>query len=306
MSVIVLGSVNMDVVLSVEALPKAGETIAASAQNLYPGGKGANQAIASARCGAPTAFFGAVGDDDYGAVLSRNLEDNGIDTRGLKVLAGKRTGQASIYVSATGENSIVILSGANHDFVFDDDGGPMPVPAGAAVRLAQFEMPLAAIRAFFDVPGGDAGTRILNPAPALPEGRPLLDLADILVVNETELATYAGAPVNGDPSPEAVIALAHGLLSRPDQWVVVTLGARGLVAVGSGDKISIGGLATEVVDTTGAGDCFCGALAARLSAGEPLSDALGFANAAASIAVSRRGAGSSMPTLQEVVARLGR
>ncbi|MCW2307347.1 ribokinase [Rhodobium gokarnense] len=305
MSVIVLGSVNMDVVLSVNTLPQAGETIAASAQNLYPGGKGANQAIASARCGAPTAFFGAVGDDDYGAVLAKNLQDNGIDTAGLKVLAGRRTGQASIYVSAAGENSIVILAGANHDFVFDEDGGPVPVPSAPAVRLAQFEMPLAAIKAFFDAPGAASGTRILNPAPALPDGRFLFDLSDILIVNQTELATYAGRP-DAASSPEASIALARGLLSRDDQWVVVTLGADGLVAVGAGQEIFVAGLDTEVVDTTGAGDCFCGALAARLSASEPLRDALAFANAAAALAVSRRGAGPSMPTFEEVVARQAR
>jgi ribokinase len=302
MSVSVLGSINMDVVLSVQELPLPGETISAQSRSLYPGGKGANQAIASARCGVETSITGAVGDDEFGRTLWKNLSDNKVGIEGLQTLAGTETGQASIYVAASGENSIVVLPGANHVFRMAE------TVSGSAgeydVRLTQFEMPLEAIGAFLAAEPSSKGFRIINPAPAILEGKALFDLAELIIVNETELAVYSNQPLDEQASADELDVTARTLLSRPNQWVVVTLGSKGAVAVSLDDKIRISGHPVAVVDTTGAGDCFCGALAASLSEGRSVREAMRFANAAASFAVTKHGAGPSMPFRRDVVDHL--
>ncbi len=302
MSVIVLGSINMDVVMRVAELPRPGETVNALDQHLYPGGKGANQAIASARAGAPTAILGAVGEDEYGSDLRRNLEENGVSTQHLLTLSGAPTGQAAITVSKAGENMIVVLPGANYRYEQPRAGGVEDLGlAKSTVRLTQFEMPLAEIEKFFRPSGEDTGVRILNPAPALPKGRYLFDLSDIIIVNETELAVYTDVPVEQTQAQDNAVALARSLMTRPEQWVIVTLGAQGAIVIGAEEEIAVQGSSAEVVDTTGAGDCFCGALAAQLSECTPIQDAVTFANIAAGIAVTRHGAGPSMPTREEVI-----
>ncbi len=302
MNVIVLGSINMDVVTTVAELPKPGETVSALEQRLHPGGKGANQAIAAARSGASTSILGAVGEDDYGTLLTDNLKISGVGTDRIVTLTGASTGQAMITVSQAGENTILVLSGANHEYTFPtDDISTDPTALTSSIRLTQFEMPLAEIKRFFRASNSESGLRILNPAPAIPQGRHLFDLSDIIIVNETELATYAGVALSKTQTREGVAALARSLMTRETQWIVVTLGAKGAIAINADHEIVVDGSPVDVIDTTGAGDCFCGALAAQLCAGSPVREALGFANAAASIAVTRHGASSSMPTYQEVV-----
>jgi ribokinase len=303
MSVAVLGSINLDVVLNVARLPKPGETVLASAKAHFQGGKGANQAVASSRAGARTLMLGAVGDDGIGKDLLRRLADYGVGIENVKTLDGTDTGQAHIFVSETGENSIVIISGANRAVACrateSDD------VRSASVRLAQLEVPVDAVRSFFsnvsDAPGA---TRILNAAPAIPEARELFALSDIIVVNETELEVFSQAHIDETTARNALVSAARTLITREGQRVVVTLGAKGCLMVGNSDELAVAGYPASVVDTTGAGDCFCGVLAASLSNGETLEKAIHFANAAACLAVSKKGAGPSMPKLDEILEKM--
>jgi ribokinase len=294
--VIVLGSLNMDVVVHVEALPLPGETVAAEGPDYYPGGKGANQAVAAARMGAVVAMLGAVGDDAFGAQLLDVLDGEEIDRTGVLQLAGKPSGTAYIAIDAAGENQILVAGGANRAV---DAAIAAAAVSGPAIRLAQLETPLAALDAFFA--GGAAGTlRILNAAPHVAEARRLFGRCDIVIVNETELAAYAGAPVDPD-SGEAITAAARALLEAEAQWIVVTRGKRGALAISQGQVIDVPARAAKVVDTTGAGDCFCGVLAAALGAGREMAEALGEASVAAALAVERAGAIPSMPRRGDLV-----
>jgi ribokinase len=299
MSVCVLGSLNLDIVCRVAELPKPGETVVGRGVERLPGGKGANQAAAAARAGARTRLVGAVGFDEAGDAMLAAMADAGVETDAVVRLA-EPTGQAFIWVSAAGENSIVVAGGANLAVT-----AAMIDPAALAdcrVRLAQLETPLAAIAALFAAAAG--GLRLLNAAPAVPEAWALFPLVDILIVNETELAAFAGVPVIADDA-DAVAAAAGRLISRPDQTVVVTLGKAGALAVTADGRIVVGGRPARVVDTTGAGDCFCGVLAARLAEGAELADALHWANAAAALSTERPGATPSMPSREEIAATLG-
>lgn len=303
MSVVVLGSINMDVVLTVADLPKPGETVTATAKALYPGGKGANQAVAASRAGAPTQILAAVGEDRFGKDLLQNLADCGVGTDEVKTLSGTDTGQAYINVSEAGDNSIVIVSGANQAYIHPKKESKCV--RQASVRLAQLEMPVDAIRSFFSgVYNAAEVTCILNAAPALPDARGLFFFADIIVINETELEVFSGRMFDDSSSQNDLVAAARTLVARAGQHVVITLGAKGCLMVGIDDVLAAEGYPACVVDTTGAGDCFCGVLAASLSSGETLEKAVLFANAAASLAVSKKGAGPSMPTRDEILEKM--
>jgi ribokinase len=288
MRVHVLGSVNLDRVFRVETLPRAGETVLATTSSSGPGGKGANQAKAAARFGAETLFHGAVGADGPGEALRRSLAEAGVGVEGLEIRDDAATGRAEVVVAADGENMIVVDPGANRLARF------APQAEGAAVYLAQLEVPAPAAAAMFRsaAPGS---VRILNAAPAAPEGRALLPLLDILVVNRRELAAYAGAGL--EPA-----GAARSLIRRDDQIVVVTLGAEGALAVGPTRTIRVPGRTARVVDTTGAGDCFVGVFAAALAEGLGLERALGLANLAASLSVEVEGADAA-PARAAVEAR---
>lgn len=296
-----MGSLNLDIVCRVAELPKPGETVTGGDVERIPGGKGGNQAAASALAGAPTLLIGAVGRDEAGAVMLAAMRDAGVATDQVVELAGHATGMAFIWVSASGENSIVVAGGANTALQ------PAHLNAaaigGCTVFLAQLETPVAAIEALFASPAARAGTRVLNAAPATADGRRLFPLTDILVVNETELARYAGTETVPEHLDD-IAAAARGLIMRPGQTVIVTLGKAGAVAVGDETLVVVEGRPAAVVDTTGAGDCFCGVLAARLAAGEPLEAAMLWANAAAARSTERLGATPSMPTLADIEATL--
>lgn len=297
MSVTVFGSVNMDIVMRVDRLPLAGETVAASSLQHLPGGKGANQAVASARFGADTRMIGAVGDDPFGTEMRVFLADTGIDVGELCRVGGP-TGLAYVFVSNAGENQIVIVAGAN---------GKLTVPLawipfgkGRPICLAQLEVPPAASAAFLARARAAGVITILNTAPALAVSDAMLGDADLIILNETELAFYLGSPP--PTGREAALAAARCLLRRDNQWVVVTLGAAGMVAVTQSEEIIAPAPRVPVVDTTGAGDTFCGALAATLSEGLAMDAALRLACAAASFSVQRLGAAASMPFRAEVAA----
>jgi len=298
MSVCVIGSLNLDIVCRVHELPAPGETVAGLSVSRVPGGKGGNQAAAAARCSAPTAMVAAIGQDEAGEIMLAALADAGVDRARVVALPTAPTGQAFIWVSDAGENSIVVAGGANH-LLTPDKATDL---GGYKVLLGQLETPVATLQAAFARGGG--AIRILNAAPALEEGRALLPFTDILIVNETELARYADLAAPPEALEDIAVA-ARTLIERDDQTVIVTLGKAGAVAVRRAGLHRVEGRPAKVVDTTGAGDCFCGVLAARLSEGAPLEEAMAWANAAAGLSTEKPGAAPSMPTRAEIAARLG-
>lgn len=292
--VIVLGSVNLDLLARVPRLPSAGETIAGFSLSRQLGGKGANQAVAAARAAIPSLFFGAVGEDAEGAAMSAALAGHGVDTQGLARVSGP-TGHALVLTSCD-DNQIVVISGANQRV--DEDLAARADLRPTDVCLAQLETPAAAVAAFFERARGAGAATVLNAAPASPSALALMPLVDVLIVNETELQILSGKVPGIHAIPEAA-----GALGVPGKAaVIVTLGPRGAMIVSNGSTLAIPGRAVGVVDTTGAGDCFCGYLAAGLARGAGLESAVVEANVAASIAVQSLGAASSIPSRSLVLA----
>jgi ribokinase len=300
--VVVVASVNVDLVVTVGHLPLPGETVTGGRFARHHGGKGGNQAVAAARLGAPTAFIGAVGRDAFGEEARAALEQEGIDLRGLVTLDGAATGVALILVEVGGENSIAVAGGANAA-VTPELVGQMFRDLGvssADVVLVGHEIPTAAAREALRL-ARDAGAKtILNPAPAHGLDRDVLALADIVTPNRGELAVLAhdDGPAAG-PIANALLAGATG------RAILVSLGADGALLVGPGGTTPIAVPSVEVVDTVGAGDTLNGALAAGLAAGLSLHDAARRAVVAASLAVTREGAREGMPTLAELQAAGG-
>ncbi len=299
--VFIAGSINMDVVATADRHPKVGETVAGNAVHYFPGGKGANQAVAAAKLEAPTTLIGRLGADAFGQELRRFLAEQGVDLSFVKDTAEAHTGTALITV-ANADNTIVVVPGANA-FVSADDVG-VPDFAKGDVAVSQFEIPLPTIAAFFKRARAAGATTILNPAPAARFGQGLLDLVDILILNETELGFLTGIELRDTDEYEHFIEAARSLRMDESKTVCVTLGKRGIVALISGRQHVDIGRAVKAVDSTGAGDCFVGAVAALLADGQPLSSAFGYANIAAAVCVQRMGAAPSMPTIAEVSAFL--
>ena len=284
----------MDNVARVVRFPLAGETVMATAFAKSPGGKGANQAVAAARAGAKVSFVSAVGDDADGRALLEFLRENDVNCEGVRVVLAP-TGMAQILVDATGENQIVVASGANAMI-------EAAIPDESRILLAQLEAPADAVQRFFKA-GNAAATRILNAAPFHPHASSCIALADIVIVNETELAAYAGSR-SMPQTPAAVADMVRELLAHERQRFVVTLGSAGSVAVAIDSVVVTGGVSADVVDTIGAGDCFCGYLAAGLSADNSLEQAITIAHHAAALSVGKAGAASSTPFMAEVHASM--
>ena len=301
MTVFVLGSINLDAVARVDDLPRPGETVAGTSLQLFLGGKGANQAVAAARMGAPTRLMGAVGGDDSGKSLKAKLAGYGVQVADVMELDGAPTGQAHVWVANNAENMIVVTAGANA-LVTPQHVAATPIE-GQRVLLCQLETPPTAIEALFRTGAAKGALRVLNAAPALPQGAALFPLTDILILNQTELATYA--KLDREPVRlEEVSIAARKLMSRPDQTIIVTLGSAGVAAVRRDEAFLIEGKKVKAVDTVGAGDCFCGSLAAGLASGMDLREAVELANAAAALSVQKAGAAPSMPSRREVEAFL--
>jgi ribokinase len=295
--VFVAGSINMDVVATADRHPRIGETVAGKAVLYFPGGKGANQAVSAAKLGAPTTLIGRVGADALGQQLKAFLAAQGVDLAFVKDTAETHTGTAIITI-ANADNTIVVVPGANG--LVSPEHIEAPALARGDIAVSQFEIPLATVSAFFKRARAAGATTILNPAPATAFGAELLDLVDILILNETELGLLTKAELRDSDDPARFIDAARSLPARQNRIICVTLGSRGVLALIEGQATIIAGRAVKSVDTTGAGDCFVGAVAAQLADGKPIRDALDYANAAASMCVQRMGAAPSMPTAAEV------
>jgi ribokinase len=295
--VFVAGSINMDVVATADRHPRIGETVAGTAVLYFPGGKGANQAVAAAKLGTPTTLIGRLGKDAFGDQLKAFLAAEGLDLSFVQQTSQAHTGTAIITV-ANADNTIVVIPGANALVSAADVEAP--VLAKGDIAVSQFEIPLPAISAFFKRARAAGATTILNPAPAIEFSRELLDLVDILILNETELGFLTKTELRDTDDYPRFIEAARSLQINKDKTICVTLGKRGVLALVNGQPLVIDGLAVKAFDTTGAGDCFVGAVAAQLAGGKPIHDALHYANMAASICVQRMGAAPSMPTVAEV------
>jgi ribokinase len=286
-AIAVVGSLNLDLVVRVPRLPGPGETVSGDDVFRNPGGKGANQAVAAARLGRRVAMVGCVGDDEAGRELLASLEADGVDRSRVRVVDGVPTGTAFITVGEDGENQIVVSPGANARLTPDDVAAGTAL-AAAAVTLLQLEVPLETVAAAARTAGG---TVVLNPAPvrALPSA--LLGEVDVLVPNRVELAQLAAGRV------PATVEEAAELAGRlPARAVVVTLGADGALVVEHGRARHVPAVPVRPVDTTAAGDAFCGGLADALAAGAALEDAARRAVRVAAAACLRQGAQASLPT----------
>jgi ribokinase len=299
--VVVAGSINMDVVATAHRHPRVGETVAGTKVRYFPGGKGANQAVSAAKLGAPTMLIGRLGKDAFGVELRAFLAAEGIDLTFVQETAETHTGTAVITI-ANADNTIVVVPGANA-LVTASDVAAAALAKGD-IAVSQFEIPLPAISAFFKRARAAGATTILNPAPALEFDAEMLGLVDILILNETELGFLTKTELHDSDDPARFIEATRSLPIARDRIVCVTLGKRGVLALLAGEPLIIAGRAVKAVDTTGAGDCFAGAVAAQLASGSSITDALDYANAAASICVQRMGAAPSMPTAAEVSAAL--
>lgn len=286
--VIVVGSVNVDLVITTERLPLPGETVIGGTFSRHHGGKGGNQAVAAARLGARTAFVGAVGDDDLGRAARDALTLDGVDVVELRTLDAA-TGVALILVDAHGENSIAVAGGANAAIAREHVRESLErlVPGPADVVLVGHEIPTVAARAALEAGRRAGATTILNPAPAAGLDAATVRLADLVTPNRGELAMLAGSGIE----PERLL---------------VSLGADGADLRTPDGSTRIPAPRVEAVDTVGAGDTLNGALAAALAEGRPLDDAARQAVAAASLAVTRQGAREGMPTAADLAAALSR
>lgn len=299
--IVVVGSLNMDLVTEAPKIPAPGETVIGGDLCTVPGGKGANQAVAAARLGAHAAMVGRLGNDVFAARLRDNLAAEGVDLTHVQETA-VASGVALIVVDAQGQNSIVVAPGANARLAPADVQAAESVIAAADVILLQLEVPLESVLRAAQLAHEAGVTVVLNPAPAHPLPDGLLALVDILIPNETETASLSGLPVD---STEAIEAAAARLRERGVAAVVLTLGARGaLLAEKSGTHHFPAFAVDRVVDTTAAGDAFVAALATSVAEGRPFREAVVWGNAAGALAVTRHGAQPSLPRREEVEALL--
>ena len=299
-AIVVVGSLNADLVVHVPRFPVAGETISGEGFVLLPGGKGANQACAAARLGGVVAMVGQVGRDDQGGMLRESLRRAGVDVRLVDQDEQAATGVAIISIDATGENQIILAAGANGTFTPERLARALPLIRSASVLLLQLETPLDTVMRAATEARAAGVTVVLDPAPARDVPDQLLRLATYVTPNEGELARLVGAPVPDEPSMADIEGQAARLIARGSTRVLAKLGARGARLITADGATEWPARHVTPVDTTAAGDAFNGAFAVALAEGADLDRAVRFATTAAAISVTRHGAQPSMPTRAEV------
>lgn len=291
--VFVLGSINQDFVLKVERRPNPGETVTNAELSTGSGGKGANQAAAAARLGTSVTFLGRVGDDEFGAPLVQALGEKGIDTSLVKQVSGESTGAAFITVTPDGENAITVAPGANRSLTPEDADAASEAIGDSRVLVAQMEIPVETVVRAVEIAVQRGIRALVNLAPTFEVPRELLEKVDPLVVNEHEAAFLLGGEVEG---VDGALSAASKLLSLGPQSAVVTIGEAGAVFANGESTRHLPAPKVDVVDTTGAGDAFVGALAARLARDASLEEAVAYAVRAGAAAVTKEGAQGALPT----------
>lgn len=300
--VCVLGSINMDLVIKVNEMPKEGETILSESFEKIAGGKGANQAVAARRCGNIVSMIGKIGKDDNGKILKGLLEEDSIDTNLIFEDENEPTGMAVITVNKNGNNSITVISGSNMTLNKDEIEKSKEIIENSDILISQFEVPEEVILEAFKIAKENNKVTILNPAPAKKIDEELLKSTDIIIPNETEAELLTGIKVN---DLESAKLAANGLLEKGVKFVIVTLGSKGAAVISKEDGQIVEAYKVKAIDTTAAGDSFIGGLSSKLDieslSFENLLKAVKFANKVSSITVQRKGAQPSIARLEEVI-----
>lgn len=285
--ILVIGSINADLVFQTDRRPEAGETVLGNSFITVPGGKGANQAVAAARLGAKVGFLGCVGDDANGRLMLENLQKQGVDTQGISILEGVSTGVAGIVLSG-GENSIIVIPGANHLVTKEIIDSHIDLLSGSKIIILQLEIPIDTVEYVLELCNKKSIPVILNPAPAGDIGMDSILKATYITPNETELIRLFGDRKSED------------ILKEYPNKLILTLGKNGAYYHDGEKLVHVKGHDVKVVDTTGAGDTFNGALAVGVIEGKDLKESVDFANKAAAISVTKLGAQGGMPGREEL------
>lgn len=295
--VVVVGSIHADLVVKLGRLPKRGETVIGGIFQIFPGGKGANQAVAASRLGVNTSIVGRVGNDLFGSMLVERLDKERVMTRHVVRDPEAHTGVALIMVDQQGSNLIAVASGADERLTPADVEAARDEIASAKVLMLQLEIPIQTVEHAVNI-ANQAGVKVLlNPAPARALPKNLLEKVDVIVPNALEASYLSGVEVH---DVSTAISAGKKLLKKGVKNVLVTLGSRGVVLVTERETLHLKGVKVEAVDTTGAGDAFCGTLAYALSKDMKLHEAAELANVAAALATTKLGAQEAMPTFDEI------
>ncbi len=295
--IVVVGSVNMDLIVKLKKLPVVGETVIGGTFKMSPGGKGANQAVAAAKLGAEAYFIGRIGSDDFGKALMENFKRNGVNAEYVIVDRDAHTGVALIMVDQAGKNLIAVASGANSRCSVEDVDKARDLIEKASVVLLQLEIPVEVVQHAAFLARRAGAKVILNPAPARTLPKSLFELVDVIVPNEVEAEVLTGISVKDLNSAREA---GEKLQRYGTEAVVVTLGERGAFILDKEGYELVQGFKVEAVDTTGAGDAFCGALAFALASGKSLKEAVFIANCAGALATTKIGAQEALPTLEDL------
>jgi ribokinase len=301
--IVVVGSINLDLVAHADHIPAAGETVQGSGFQMHPGGKGANQAVAVARLGYPVHMIGKLGSDVAGQQLRAHLESAGVGLECVGQMEGS-SGVAMIVVAGDGDNCIVVTPGANAEVTPDFVDLHADMIRNASVVLTQFEIPMETVQHIANLCSQQQVPLILDPAPAQPVPEELLKRVTWFTPNETEAAFYVRDALNGDPGARPCV-LAQHLLAQGPAGVLLKMGAQGAYLATDAMEEQLNAIKVNAVDTTAAGDAFNGAFAVGLLLGKSPVESARFAIAAAALSVTRAGAQPSMPVLEEVERLLG-
>lgn len=299
--IVVIGSSNVDLLMKMDHLPEKGETVTDAEFFQVYGGKGANQAVAAARAGGNVAFVNCVGEDAYTPQMVQNYKNDGIDTRFVFQEKGVASGHALIMIGGEGMNYLSVAPGANYQLTPEKINEAMPVIEQAAMIVMQYEIQEETIKYVIDIANRKGIPVMWNCAPARAFDVSYIPKINILVLNEVEAGFLAGMQVENETDAEIA---AKKLVDSGVEKVIITLGSKGAFVLTKTEKVSVPSFKVEAVDTTAAGDTFCGAFAVALVEGKSLKDALQFASAAAAISVTRIGAQPSAPTRTEIEAFL--
>ena len=296
--ILVVGSINMDLVTRASKSPRIGETILGKDFKQIPGGKGANQAVAVARLGSDVSLIGMVGEDSFGDTLLSVIKKDGVDISGVGRCRDRSTGIATIVVDDDANNSIIVVPGANFEIKKEDIDANIKLYENSEIVVHQLETPLDIVEYSLKISKKLGKTTILNPAPAKAMSDEIIKNVDYLIPNETELELLSGVPVK---TKEDILKACRKIMTKGVKKLIVTLGSKGAIYVDGEGSREFGVYKVDAVDTTAAGDSFIGGFTAALSKGESIEKAMDFATKVGAITVTREGAQTSLPTLDEVM-----